>query len=729
MSQREHTESVHWDVALLLDEGNPLERKKRHSALSTQHHSLLVPARVETISVWCYDVPQLLTALCYPPCATPICDGWCLEVSIELLHACCELIPEDARLERTMFGLAAALSSSNRRTPYPQARPSRCLQTGSAEHGHAPHPATGLPYGTELEAAGTSGTAPGVVGRSATTAQEAGRAEGARQRRRKRGLEPFPISGVAMRTRRGTVLRPPPGIADRRDAGEDDEEEVPGGEVGPEGLGDEVEDFHEAQFREVMAALESGEEAGDSEEEEEEEVLGLQLPEEDEDEEEEDEEEGEPGEEVEEARGVEFYLDRSAEEDEGDEEEEDDEEEEQNDEEEEENEDEDEDLSMESDLEERSKDTDLPHELSWGRRKQLYYDTDYGSDAQAKGKRSQQDVDAEEEEEEQEAKVIQKRLVEDLGEDDYGLDVIQGYLTEQQKTHDSKGQKIVKDLQALSKKEQLKLLKQESPELLQLIEDFEVKLMELKDELHPLLQMVKNGTIPQGKGSRYLQTKYQLYLNYCANISFYLVLKSKRMPVHSHPIIERLVAYRNIINDLAVIDQKLSSQVRLLLKNYYDKKEEKLRERKKFPVLLQPAAKKTKRKREPDLANGRLVAEELADESDLDEEAALKYYKMMEEKLKLKRKRTEEQETLEDPVTEEDPNQKRGVTYQMIKNKGLTPRRKKIDRNPRVKHREKFRRAKIRRKGQVREVRREIHRYGGELSGIRAGVKKSRKLQ
>ncbi len=37
----------------------------------------------------------------------------------------------------------------------------------------------------------------------------------------------------------------------------------------------------------------------------------------------------------------------------------------------------------------------------------------------------------------------------------------------------------------------------------------------------------------------------------------------------------------------------------------------------------------------------------------------------------------------------------------MSKNKGLTPKRKKIDRNPRVKHREKFRRAQVRRKGQV----------------------------
>ncbi|KAK2519997.1 hypothetical protein Q9233_011785 [Columba guinea] len=527
-----------------------------------------------------------------------------------------------------------------------------------------------------------------------------------------------------MRTRRGTVLRPPPQPG-RADDGA--EEPGDGGRAGPEELADELEEFHERQFRAVMAALDSGEEAGDSEEEEEEEVLGLQLPEDSSEEEDglgEEEEEEE-----EEVDGLDSYVDHSAEEvgdeEDGDEEDEDGEGEKEGD----EMEDEDGDLSMDSDLEERPQDAGLPHELSWGQRKQLYYDTDYGSDAQAKGGRSQQEVDAEEQEEEQEAQVIQRRLVRDLGEDDYGLDMIQGYLAEQRKTQDSKGQKIDKDLQALSRKEQLKLLKQESPELLQLIEDLEVKLMELKDELHPLLQMVKNGTIPQGKGSRYLQTKYHLYLNYCANISFYLVLKSKRMPVHSHPVIERLVAYRNIINDLAVVDQRLSSQVRMLLKNYYDKKEQKLPKEKKFAMFLPLDAKKNKPKGAPALANGR--ADELSGESDLDEEAALKYYRMMEEKLRVKRKRTEDQDALEEAAAmeEEDPNQKRGVTYQMIKNKGLTPRRKKIDRNPRVKHREKFRRAKIRRKGQVREVRRELHRYAGELSGIRAGVKKSRKLQ
>ncbi|NWX63004.1 SAS10 protein, partial [Promerops cafer] len=492
----------------------------------------------------------------------------------------------------------------------------------------------------------------------------------------------------AMRTRRGTVLRPRAEPAEPAD----DPAEVPGGRAGPEELADDVERFHEEQFRAVMAALDSGDEAGESEEDEEEEVLGLQLPEDSEEEEDEEEETQERN----------PFVEYSAEEDEDGEEEEGEEEE-----------------------------NDLPHELSWGQRKQLYYDTDYGSDAQAKSKRSQQEIDAEEEEEEQEAQVIQRRLVRDLGEDDYGLDMIQGYLAEQQKTHDSKGQKITKDLQALSKKEQLKLLKQESPELLQLMEDFEVKLMEIKDELHPLLEMVRDGTIPQGKGSRYLQTKYHLYLNYCANISFYLVLKSKRLPVHSHPVIDRLVAYRNIINDLAVIDQKLSPQVRMLLRNFYDKKEERLRKENKFSVFLTMDAKKNKPKRASVPVNGQAAAAELSDESELDEEAALKYYKMMEEKLARKRKRTGEEDVLEEAeVSEgEDASKKRGVTYQMIKNKGLTPKRRKIDRNPRVKHREKFRRAKIRRKGQVREVRRELHRYAGELSGIRAGVKKSRKLK
>lgn len=50
-----------------------------------------------------------------------------------------------------------------------------------------------------------------------------------------------------------------------------------------------------------------------------------------------------------------------------------------------------------------------------------------------------------------------------------------------------------------------------------------------------------------------------------------------------------------------------------------------------------------------------------------------------------------------------DTDGKRAITYQISRNKGLTPKRKKEQRNPRVKHRKKFRKAVIKRRSQVTE--------------------------
>ncbi|XP_053114040.1 something about silencing protein 10 [Hemicordylus capensis] len=475
-------------------------------------------------------------------------------------------------------------------------------------------------------------------------------------------------------------------------ASEPQEEKIEEPEPGALNVTEEADDFHEQRLEEAVLAALGSEEEKDSEEEVEE-VLGLQLSENSET-----EEEAEEDDDVEE---------------------------------------DDEPLDMDSDLEEQqgggNRGSGLPHEFAWGQRKQLYYGTDYGKAATRSkaAKQSQEEAEAEEQEEEEEAQAIQKRLAQNLGEDDYGLDLLQAYATatEQPSEKDS-GWKIAKDLHSLSKKEQLRLLKKESPELLELIQDFEAKLTELRDELEPLMQMIRDGVIPQGKGSQYLQNKYHLYLNYCCNISFYLVLKAKRIPVHGHPVIERLVTYRNIINELGILDQKLSPEVRLLLKEFHNNDSERLKGRKQPMVFVRKPVNKSKPKTVHKTANSK-TAEEPTDDSDFDEEAALNYYREMEEKIKLKKKRKQdEMEAVEESIMgEEVPDQKRGATYQIVKNKGLMPKRKKIDRNPRVKHREKFRRAKIRRKGQVREVRREEQRYGGELSGIRAGVKKSVKLK
>lgn len=51
-----------------------------------------------------------------------------------------------------------------------------------------------------------------------------------------------------------------------------------------------------------------------------------------------------------------------------------------------------------------------------------------------------------------------------------------------------------------------------------------------------------------------------------------------------------------------------------------------------------------------------------------------------------------------------------------------------IDRNPRAKNREKYRRAVIKRKGQVRDAKAQEGAYGGESSGINQNVTHSRRF-
>lgn len=71
----------------------------------------------------------------------------------------------------------------------------------------------------------------------------------------------------------------------------------------------------------------------------------------------------------------------------------------------------------------------------------------------------------------------------------------------------------------------------------------------------------------------------------------------------------------------------------------------------------------------------------------------------------------------------------RAIGRSILKNRGLVAHKNKINRNPRVKKREQYRKALIRRKGAVREVRKdEGHKYGGEETGIKSGISRSRKL-
>ena len=82
------------------------------------------------------------------------------------------------------------------------------------------------------------------------------------------------------------------------------------------------------------------------------------------------------------------------------------------------------------------------------------------------------------------------------------------------------------------------------------------------------------------------------------------------------------------------------------------------------------------------------------------------------------------------PRLEEEVEGERSLSKTIMKNRGLVAHKNKLNRNPRVKKREQYRKALIRRKGTVREVRTEEgHKYGGEATGIKVSIAISHRQQ
>lgn len=183
---------------------------------------------------------------------------------------------------------------------------------------------------------------------------------------------------------------------------------------------DKVDDFHEARSRAALAKGWSEIESGDEEDgEEEEEVLALDVADED---------------------------DEDGESEEGDD-------------------DDDGGSSVQSETE-----ASVDPSLSWGQRKKLYYDTDYGS--KSRGRQTQQEVEEEEREEEEEAQLIQRRLAQALQEDDFGVSWVEAFAKPAPQVNEAET-RVVKDLAKVSVKEKLKMLRKGSPELLELIRRLE----------------------------------------------------------------------------------------------------------------------------------------------------------------------------------------------------------------------------------------------------------------
>ncbi|KAL7128048.1 hypothetical protein ABFS83_14G290100 [Erythranthe nasuta] len=441
---------------------------------------------------------------------------------------------------------------------------------------------------------------------------------------------------------------------------------------------------------------------------------------------------------------------------------------------------------------------------------------------------------------------------------------------------------VKKDINALTKEEQMNLIYSSAPELVGLLSELKEAHKELEDKVSPLVNKISAQGSSKKGGLHYFEVKQLVLQSYCQAIVFYLLLKSEGQPVRDHPVISRLVEIKSLLDTIKEIDDNLpfdledlvstnvnnttirklveeaavlesdsltnsqivsavSSENQAMLesqkaaelntlssqkKNKSQQKhldqqvgiqsmemlklraslEEKLKQKGLFNTItpkngrtgeqLQPmnrqletlddfvdeameidgaangrsskisqqlALRPNKRKvisgdddlpRRDDIGERRrkhelrvlagagikssdYVEEETGNISsdgidhvggESEHDSDLEYYNEVERKhsAKLAAKSDKYNRTTEVlSVPEDTVDGKRYITRQIEKNRGLTRARKKLIKNPRKKYKLQHQKAKVRRKGQVREVRKPTGPYGGEASGINAGISRS----
>jgi U3 small nucleolar RNA-associated protein 3 len=108
------------------------------------------------------------------------------------------------------------------------------------------------------------------------------------------------------------------------------------------------------------------------------------------------------------------------------------------------------------------------------------------------------------------------------------------------------------------------------------------------------------------------------------------------------------------------------------------------------------------------------------------------YAEIAANKQAIKRAKKEEYEAERTPIESRDieveEGRKRLASYKMLKNKGLTPHRKKENRNARVKNRNKYAKQMKKLSSTRAVVKQQTGGYGGEMSGVKTNVIKSVKL-
>lgn len=193
--------------------------------------------------------------------------------------------------------------------------------------------------------------------------------------------------------------------------------------------------------------------------------------------------------------------------------------------------------------------------------------------------------------------------------------------------------------------------------------------------------------------------------------------------MQDHPVLDHILRIKKHISELGAIDESVGDQLEQLLDDSFDVKT--FVNRAKMDAVARKNLPEGKKRKHVAIKDADSISTAEKKEAEAFYDAAVR---------ENRRIRSHQENRFEQPVLEssedETERKKRGATHQIVKNKGLKAHKNKLNRNPRVKKRLQYEKAVIRRRGQVRDVRKgEAGQYGGERTGIKANLTRSRKIR
>ena len=182
-----------------------------------------------------------------------------------------------------------------------------------------------------------------------------------------------------------------------------------------------------------------------------------------------------------------------------------------------------------------SQEEEEEEEEKWGKSKKSYYEADEGVEEEAK-----------------EAARLQRKRLAALKEEDFA--VSSKSVSKDNAVYFSSEEEEEQDIPVESQRDFDTLLT-----------DFKEKLRHLKDHLEPALKN-ESLQVPELKhGMEFLRVKHRLLLAYCTCVAYYITMKIEGKNITGHPVFDRLVEYRLLLERIKPLEIKLQPQIDRLL--------------------------------------------------------------------------------------------------------------------------------------------------------------------